>query len=422
MNAVEFDRVSKTYAIYDTPSDRLRELALLGSRSCHRDFPALSDLSFSIRRGEVFCIVGENGSGKSTTLQLMAGIMQPTSGEVRVHGRVSALLELGAGFNPEFSGRENVLLNASILGLSGREIAARYPDIEAFAGIGDFIDRPVKTYSSGMVVRLAFAVAIHVDPEILLVDEALAVGDAAFRRRCLRKVHELRARGTTIVFVSHSIADVRAIGERVLWLEHGRIVALGDADTIIPRYLAAMAGTTQAVAAGPVQPVMTIPNIDHRHGDGSAEILGIALLNEYGETVHLVTPMSTVVVRISLQAKFATDRPEVGFVLRNHLGLEFSESTLAREGVRLAPLVAGETVTVDFELEIPELYPGAFSISPWIANGSAAGGNDTVSDWIDNAMTVQMARGEGPVYGYIHWPCRIEFNSHLDAPLGAEIA
>ncbi len=422
MNAVEFDRVSKTYAIYDTPSDRLRELASLGSRSCHRDFPALSELSFSIRRGEVFCIVGENGSGKSTTLQLMAGIMQPTSGEVRVHGRVSALLELGAGFNPEFSGRENVLLNASILGLSGNEITSRYPDIETFAGIGDFIDRPVKTYSSGMVVRLAFAVAIHVDPEILLVDEALAVGDAVFRRRCLRKVHELRARGTTIIFVSHSIADVRAIGERVLWLEHGRIVALGDPDAIIPRYLAAMTGAAPAIAPGPVQPVRTIPNIDHRHGNGSAEILGVALLNEYGEPVHLVTPMSKVIVRISVWAKVAFERPDVGFVLRNHLGLDFSESCAAREGLRLDPLVAGETVTVDFELEIPELYPGAFSISPWIANGSATGGNDTVSDWIDNAMTVQMARGEGPVYGYIHWPCRIEFNSHLDSPIGAAVA
>src|SRR5947209_9522048 len=188
VNAVEFDRVSKSYSIYENPGDRLKELALFGRRSFHRDFRALSDLSFSIRRGEVFCIIGENGSGKSTALQLTAGILQPTAGEVRVNGRVAALLELGAGFNAEFTGRENVYLNGAIHGLSRRDIDSRYQEIEAFAEIGAFIDQPVKTYSSGMVVRLAFAVAIHVDPEILLVDEALAVGDTYFRHRCMRKV------------------------------------------------------------------------------------------------------------------------------------------------------------------------------------------------------------------------------------------
>ncbi len=167
MHAVEFDSVSKSYAIYDKPGDRLRELLTAGRRRFHRDFRALRELSFSIRRGEVFCIVGENGSGKSTALQIIAGIMQPTSGTASTAGRVSALLELGAGFNPEFSGRDNVYLNASILGLSKGEIDRRYRQIEEFAEIGDFIHQPVKTYSSGMVVRLAFAVAINVDPEIL---------------------------------------------------------------------------------------------------------------------------------------------------------------------------------------------------------------------------------------------------------------
>src|SRR5437868_1016627 len=239
VNAVEFSRVSKSYAIYETPGDRLKELLTLGSRPFHRDFWALRDVSFSIQRGEVFCIVGENGSGKSTTLQIIAGILQPTTGEARINGRVSALLELGAGFNPEFTGRDNVYLNASILGLSKREIDRRYREIEDFAEIGGFIRQPVKTYSSGMVVRLAFAVAINVDPEILLVDEALAVGDTYFRHRCMRKVHELRARGITIVFVSHAVADVKAIGDRVLWLEHGRAMGIGDTDIVLSAYLAA---------------------------------------------------------------------------------------------------------------------------------------------------------------------------------------
>src|SRR5215469_9378986 len=238
--AVAFSHVSKSYPIYASPQLRLKELATLNRRSFHTDYWALRDVSFEVGRGETFCIVGENGCGKSTLLQICAGILQPTEGQVTVNGRVAALLELGAGFNPEFTGRDNVLLNGAIVGLSKRQIDQRYAAIESFAEIGDFMDQPVKTYSSGMVVRLAFAVAINVDPEVLLVDEALAVGDLYFRQRCMRKVHELRARGITILFVSHAIGDVKAIGDRVLWLDHGRAMDLGDTDKVVAKYLAAM--------------------------------------------------------------------------------------------------------------------------------------------------------------------------------------
>lgn len=401
MNAVEFHRVSKIYRLYDSPADRLRELATFNRHPRHREFQALRDLSFEIPRGEVFCIIGENGSGKSTSLRLMAGIAEPTSGEVRTAGRVAALLELGAGFNPEFSGRENAYLNASILGLSRREIDARYRSIEEFAEIGDFIDQPVKTYSSGMAMRLAFAVAISVDPEILIVDEALAVGDTYFRHRCMRKVQELRSRGVTIVFVSHSIADVKAIGERVLWLRHGEAVAIGDADTVIGQYLAALvdAKTDQRSPRmqAPVARVDSIPNIDHRHGDQSATILGIAVTNEFNEPLHLMTPDSGITVCITFCANEHLERIEIGFVLRNHLGLDFSVTSH-----NLSAIVAGEILTVALEIEIPELYPGSFSFSPFVKS------DNTVCDWIDNAVTVQMARGDKPVYGYIHWPCRVE--------------
>lgn len=415
MHAVEFDSVSKSYAIYDKPGDRLRELLTAGRRRFHRDFWALRDLSFSIRRGEVFCIVGENGSGKSTALQIIAGIMQPTSGTASAGGRVSALLELGAGFNPEFSGRDNVYLNASILGLSKSEIDRRYRLIEEFAEIGEFIHQPVKTYSSGMVVRLAFAVAINVDPEILLVDEALAVGDTWFRHRCMRKVHELRAHGITIVFVSHAVADVKAIGDRVLWLEHGKAMGIGDADTVLSAYLAAMAEQegkaelrmssvvpTKNTIPEPVTTVYSIPNVDHRHGDGRAEVLGIAILNEYGEGVHLMMPGNRVMIRISLRANEPLSRPVAGVLLRNHLGLDFCGIDTHREGRRLPAMTKSEVCTVDFHLAIPELYPGAFSFSPFVSD------DDSVCDWIDNAITVQMGRGEAPVYGLIHVPCRIE--------------
>ena len=426
MNAVEFQGVSKSYAIYDAPGDRLKELLTFNRLKRHKDFWALHDVSFQVKRGETFCIVGENGSGKSTLLQMVAGILHPTSGSVEIKGRVSALLELGAGFNPEFSGRDNVYLNGSILGLTTRQIDQRYNDITAFAEIGDFIDQPVKTYSSGMVVRLAFAVAINVDPEILLVDEALAVGDIYFRQRCMRKVHELRQRGITILFVSHAVSDVKAIGDRVLWLDHGRMLDIGEPDRVISKYLAAMTekdstyllrkseAGPQARAGGPVQApeiVETIPNIDHRFGDGRAEIIGIAVLDEQGRQIHILEPSSRILVRISVRAKGDVPMPIVGFMLRNQLGMDFSGTNTAREGHELAPLQAGDVTTVDFYVDLPELYPASFSFSPAIADGTLMGYQ--MCDWIDNAIALQMGRSEAQVYGYIHLSCRVEVNSRV---------
>jgi lipopolysaccharide transport system ATP-binding protein len=426
VNAVEFQGVSKSYAIYESPGDRLKELLCLNRINCHRDFLALQDLTFDVKRGETFCIVGENGSGKSTMLQMVAGILHPTHGNVVVHGRVSALLELGAGFNPEFSGRDNVYLNGSILGLTTRQIDQRYQDIEAFAEIGEFIDQPVKTYSSGMVVRLAFAVAINVDPEILLVDEALAVGDIYFRQRCMRKVHELRARGVTILFVSHATADVKAIGDRVLWLDKGRLVEVGEPERVISKYLAAMVEKDSSyllhkarhegnrppgerVCAPEI--VETIPNIDHRYGDGRAQVIGIAILNEHGEPLHAVEQAMRIAVRISVCARGELAMPIVGFMLRNQLGMDFSGTNTTREGYQLPPLQPGDVYTVDFHLELPELYPSAFSFSPAIADGTLLGYQ--MCDWIDNAIVVQMQRSESEVYGYMHLPCRVEVNARM---------
>ncbi len=424
MSHVEFQGVSKSYSVYDSPGDRLKELITPRRYQFHRDFWALRDISFEIRPGETFCIVGENGSGKSTLLQMVAGILLPTSGTVSVTGRVSALLELGSGFNPEFSGRDNVYLNGSILGLSTRQIDQRFREIEEFAEIGDFIHQPVKTYSTGMVVRLAFAVANNVDPEILLVDEALAVGDIYFRQRCMRKVHELRARGVTILFVSHSTGDVKAIGDRVMWLEHGRLMDIGDTDLVISKYLAAMVEKDSTYLSlkkpadrppGPAihapEVVTHIPNVDHRHGDGRAEVLGIAVLNEYGQPLGLLEPLSTVVIRISVRAKEEIALPIVGFMMRNHLGMDFSGTNTSREGYELPAMAAGDIYTVDFHLELPELYPQVFSFSPAIADGTLLGYK--MCDWIDNAIALQMGHGEGQIYGYLRVPCKVEVNARL---------
>lgn len=424
MNAVEFQSVSKSYAIYDRPGDRLKELLSFNRLRRHKDFWALHDVTFDVKRGETFCIVGENGSGKSTLLQIVAGILQPTSGTAAVNGRVSALLELGAGFNPEFTGHDNVYLNASILGLSKCQIDERYAEIAAFAEIGDFINQPVKTYSSGMVVRLAFAVAINVDPEVLLVDEALAVGDIYFRQRCMRKVHELRSRGVTILFVSHAVSDVKAIGDRVLWLDHGRVVDLGEPDRVIAKYLAAMSEKDSAYRRHTAQPaevrratvqapevVEHIPNVDHRYGDGRAEVIGIAVLDGQGAPAHLLEPLSRIVVRISVRAKDDIATPNVGFMLRNQLGIDFSGTNTAREGCELPPMQAGDVYTVDFHVELPELYPASFSFSPAIADGTLD--RYSMCDWIDNALALQMSRSNGEVYGYLRLPCRVEVNARV---------
>jgi homopolymeric O-antigen transport system ATP-binding protein len=419
---VEFRKVSKKYPIYPSPAARLKELACLNRISFHHDFSALDDISFDIQRGETFCIVGENGSGKSTLLQIVAGILYPTEGDVYVGGRVAALLELGTGFNPEFTGRENVYLNAAILGLSKKEIDAKFPSIEEFAEIGEFIDQPVKTYSSGMAVRLAFAVAIHVDPEILLVDEALAVGDIYFRQRCLRKVHEMRAAGITILFVSHAISEVKAIGDRAMWLDSGRIKEIGDTDAVVSRYMAAMVEKDNVYLKAehtrvqneqhePVRApeiVDTLPNVDHRFGDGRAEVLGIAVLDSAGQPIFVLEPSTTIVVRISVRANEDLSLPIIGFMMRNHLGLDFAGTNTAREQFDVPPMAAGDIYTVDFHVQLPELYPSAFSFSPAVADGTLH--SYRTCDWVDNAIVLQMTPADGEVYGHIHLPCKVELN------------
>jgi ABC-type polysaccharide/polyol phosphate transport system ATPase subunit len=432
VHPIEFSEVSKSYSIYASPGDRLKELVSFNRRKYHRDFWALRDVSFDIRRGETFCIVGENGSGKSTLLQLVAGILQPTSGTVNVHGRVSALLELGSGFNPEFSGRDNIYLNGAILGFSRREVDRKYEDIINFAEIGEFIQQPVKTYSSGMVVRLAFAVAIHVDPEILLVDEALAVGDIYFRQRCMRKVHELRARGITILFVSHATGDVKALGDRALWLDAGAVRDIGRTDKVVAKYLAAMAQkdsawvsshrleTKQAERPPHSEVAEHIPNIDYRHGDGRAEIIGIQVLDFAGEPISVLEPNSTIVVRISVRARDEVPFPIIGFMFRNHLGLDFAGTNTARECYELPPMSSGDIFTVDFRVELPELYASTFSFSPAIADGTLD--QYSICDWIDNAIALPMMRGESPIYGHVHFRCKVEANCRLAAAHHSAVA
>lgn len=233
---IKVENLSKCYQIYDKPHQRLLQGFLGSEKQYYKEFWALKEVSFEIKKGETVGIIGRNGSGKSTLLQIICGTLTPTSGTVDTYGRIAALLELGSGFNPEFTGRENVYMNAAILGLAEDEINARYDDITAFADIGDFIEQPVKTYSSGMMVRLAFAVAINVDPEILIVDEALSVGDELFQRKCFSRIEAIRAQGATILFVSHSGGTIVELCDRAILLDGGEKLAVGAPKQIVNRY------------------------------------------------------------------------------------------------------------------------------------------------------------------------------------------
>jgi ABC-type polysaccharide/polyol phosphate transport system ATPase subunit len=427
MSVVEFSAVSKSYLLEDSNTRRLAALLFPRLFSSPK-FTALYDLTFDVRRGETFCIIGRNGAGKSTLLELVAGISQPTSGTIRVAGRVSALLELGTGFHPDFTGRQNVLLAAAILGFSAGETRRLYPDVADFAGIGDFLERPVRTYSSGMLMRLAFALAIHVDPEILIVDEALSVGDQAFRQRCLRKVQELRARGVSILFVSHAIGDVKSIGDRALWLDRGKPRELGPADRVSDSYLAALAEESRPSRqpsaphsdGRPDLPAFSdlrldwldnLPICDGRRGDGRARIHGFALLDALGRPATHLVPRESYVAKLSFETLDSLERPQAGILIRNHLGIAFSGIATPGSNSPIPALSAGERCTVEFRFTLPQFYPGFFSFSPTVFTAPEQQGTSAEPcDWVDNALTLQMGKAAGEVYGSLHVTARVRWS------------
>ncbi len=236
MHSIQLTNISKKYNIYDRPTDRLRELLLRNRKSYHREFWALKDISFNVERGDSVALLGPNGSGKSTLLQIVAGVLRPTKGSIRAKGRITSILELGSGFQPEYTGRENVILNGVILGIPECEIRRRLDEIADFAEVGDFFDQPIRTYSSGMVIRLAFASMINVDPEILVIDEAMAVGDRRFQLKCLDKIRNLRSRGTTMLFVSHDPAMVLKYCQNAVLLNGGEMMTKGPVEEVVPAY------------------------------------------------------------------------------------------------------------------------------------------------------------------------------------------
>jgi lipopolysaccharide transport system ATP-binding protein len=324
---------------------------------------ALKDVSFVVDRGEAFGIIGRNGSGKSTMLKVISGILKPTSGMVRVNGRVAALIELGAGFHPEITGRENIVINGIMLGLTRREIDKRFEAIVDFSGIRDFIDQPVKTYSSGMYVRLGFAVAVHVDPEILLIDEVLAVGDEEFSQKCIAKIQEMKYRGVTLIFVTHQLDQVRNLCDRALWLDHGATEAIGDPARVVDHYLQEVSGTVVAGAppAGRAgAPATTPTDEEERWGSGEVLLKRVALTDDKGHELVALGAGSSVAIDMDVEVRVPQDDFVFGVGIYHADGACVYGTNTDLEG--LMPQRLDENGRVRFVMPSLDLVAGTYRI------------------------------------------------------------
>ena len=424
--------ISKCFEIYEKPVHRLYQTLLAGRRKFYKEFWALKDVSFDVRRGECVGIVGKNGAGKSTLLQIITGTLAPSSGEVQVRGRVAALLELGSGFNPEFTGRDNVYLNASILGLSRREIDERYDDIVAFADIGDFVDQPVKTYSSGMLVRLAFAVVAHVDADILIVDEALSVGDAFFQQKCMRFMRKFMA-DHTLLFVSHDTGAVAGFCQRGILLNCGNVELIADAKTVVQRYLKNLYAGNQDIdgVASPTKDEDDGPDplfyrdmraeylnnsgcrndievfkFDPKDsfGLGGASVQSVYLSDDGGNALSWIVGGEMVDLHVKCVANQDLFSPIVGFFIRDRLGQDlFGDNTYLTYSENPLSVVAGQVFEAHFVFRMPFLAPGDYSICVAVATGSNK--EHVQHQWINEAMILR-SNSSSPASGIVGIPMK----------------
>ncbi|MGA2880252.1 MAG: ABC transporter ATP-binding protein [Bryobacteraceae bacterium] len=387
---ISVQNVSKVYHLYHHPFDRVLG-ALAVSRKQKAEFWALRSINLRVEKGEVFALLGPNGSGKSTLLQIISGILQPTSGRVLCSGRVAALLELGAGFNPDFSGRENVYLNGEILGLSRKELDEAFPRIESFAEIGQFIDRPVKEYSTGMYVRLAFSTAIHVDPEVLIVDEALAVGDAIFASRCVQKFEELRKKNVTVLLVSHDLGLIKRLADRAAFMLDGRIVMQGAPKDAVNRYVGFVLDReriSKERSTGLMEESVAASSLStktsFRHGDGASRVMDVRILNSNGETCHVFRPGESIILRIRAAFQKPVSNPVVGILIRNRIGMDIFGTNTRLEGAELGDFDAGDEIHIEFEMDCllsRQEYTVTVAVQYW---------NGLSQDWLDDVLDFQV--------------------------------
>jgi lipopolysaccharide transport system ATP-binding protein len=431
ISVIKASGISKGFASYERPADRLkrsmlgvaarfsphaagRRAAFARADALSKVFWALHDVSFSVAAGETVGIIGRNGSGKSTLLQIVCGTLAPTAGDIRVQGRVAALLELGSGFDVEYTGRENIYLNAQLYGLSRQQIDQRYNDIVAFADIGEFIDQPVKTYSSGMFVRLAFAVIAHVDADILVIDEALAVGDAFFNQKCFRFLDEFRKTGT-ILFVSHDTSTIKKLCSKVIWIDHGRVMRQGDPEEVCTAYLEARYISSSAAVATPGMHAIgsTIPVVDERRdvinasalrndiqvssfnqqsqsfGSGGARIVDVALVDEAGRRLEWIVGGENITLQVSVVAGESLVSPIIGFFLKNERGQDlFGDNTFATFADRPVSCGVNDLLCAEFSFVMPILPVGSFTISVAVAEGTQY--NHIQLHWIHDAVPLRV--------------------------------
>ena len=394
MIAIDVRSISKSFNLYNKPIDRIKEILTLNRKAYHNKFWALKDVSFSIERGTTIGVMGQNGSGKSTLLKILAGLMLPSQGEVNINGKRSALIELGMGFHPGFSGRSNVYLNGALLGIPKEEIDAKFDRIVEFSGIGDFIDRPVKTYSSGMYVRLAFSVAISINPEILLIDEVLAVGDALFSQKCIKKLKEFQEQGVTILFVSHDLGAIKNLCDEAILLDKGLLVERGDPGDISDYYTALI----QKRYAEEIKQFSFIQRIEdgekrkrQRYGNFDAMISEIKLLNSSGEEIGGI--VSGEACLIIIKAIFFEDVEDavVGILIRDRLGNEIFGTNTGYYDQHTGPVKKDEMILVNFSLKM-NIGPGDYSITAAVHPDKQ--GLEGHFDWIDKALSFKVLPSE----------------------------
>lgn len=414
--------VSKMYPLYAKPQDRLKQslwYALpppLKSKTppqFYKEFWALYDVSFEVAKGASVGIIGRNGSGKSTLLQIIAGTLTATSGQVEVNGRVAALLELGSGFNMEFTGRENIMLNATIWGLSPQQIQDRYDQIVAFANIGRFIDQPVKTYSSGMVARLAFAVAINVEPDILIVDEILAVGDIQFQQKCVSRLRELKEQGLTLLFTSHSIDSIKSVCQTAILLNEGHNLMVGTAEQVTDLYLKMVrdglnsSTATHEFLAQPVSPRKQLPG-SQRYGTGHVQLQAVQLFDTAGQPRQAYQFGETIILDVVYRADIDIDCLNVSFLVRDLTGIDLMGTTTFDEHVVLPPKQAGETGHVQLSFQNC-LRINTYGVSVALHRMTQRDGSDNILfDQIDRAVAFEViAAPDRPVHYKFHNPVEI---------------
>ncbi len=420
--------LGKCYQLYDRPFHRLLQSLIGAGRRFYREFWALRDVEFEVRRGETLGIIGRNGAGKSTLLQIIAGTLPATEGTVEIGGRVAALLELGSGFNPEFTGRENVYLNASILGLSRAQVEARMADILAFADIGEFVDQPVRSYSTGMVMRLAFAVMVHVDADVLIIDEALAVGDAFFMQKCMRWLRDFKQRGT-LLFVSHDGGMVTGLCDRAIWLERGRVQQQGAAKDVMYAYVEALhrdqhgsvRKTPSARYCGPkprrVDPrrelidrstlrndIELLPFSPDAKGFGElrVRVTDVVMLDGKGAVLAWIIGGEQVALEITGVAEEHIDSLIVGFYVRDRLGqILFGDNTYLTYYEDGFAVEAGQAFRASFSFEMPRLQSGDYFVTTGIAEGTQQ--HHSVQQWLHEALCFR-SNGCGVPAGLVGLP------------------